>query len=105
MPKCVQCGVDKPQDEFRKYGNQRGHYRYCMACQTLLGRYRYLVGKPTLTEKQSEELATLRSLYEKRRAKGLQAPGADGKLLARSRRPGGVEDLLVEAMRLVDTQD
>lgn len=77
MKKCSMCGCEKSLEEFRKYPNGK-RYPYCLDCQTIETRRRYLLGIENgqgLSKEHQDELDAIRQLYEARRAKGLNTFG------------------------------
>jgi hypothetical protein len=68
------CGGTKPLEEFRKYPNGKS-YPYCLECQTIETRRRYLVSKNVRTDEELEEEKAINELYEKRLEKGLKTFG------------------------------
>lgn len=87
---CCRCGVEKPLDQFRKYYHgRRGAYKYCLICEKLELRRRYLVGLQTLSDDQRGELESINRLYELRAARGLSVPSDDS-----ARKPIGVKHLV-----------
>lgn len=75
--KCSHCGELKPLSRFRKYyGGRAGHYRYCLDCEKIMTRYKYLVSKgDDAAPCEREELAKIEKLYEYRKQLGLETPG------------------------------
>lgn len=74
MKNCSMCGGEKPLEEFRKYPNGKS-YPYCLECQTIETRRRYLARKSELSEDESMELQDIEKLYDKRLEKGLKTFG------------------------------
>ena len=77
MKSCSMCGGAKPLEEFRKYPNGN-RYPYCLECQTIETRRRYLLsleGGSNFTREHGDELDAIRELYELRVAKGLKTFG------------------------------
>lgn len=68
---CTMCGDEKPLDEFRPYPKGDKRYPYCLECQAIENRRRYLVGKSTLDIDQQIELDVINELYDKRIENGL----------------------------------
>ena len=77
MKVCSRCGKELPLEMFRKYYNGReGRYTYCLDCEAIEARRKYLVGRgDALTEAQREELDKISKLYALRASKGLNVPG------------------------------
>lgn len=77
VKKCSMCGGEKSLEEFRTYPNG-SRYPYCLECQTIETRRKYLekldAGQGLSVEHQ-EELNAIRELYELRVAKGLKTFG------------------------------
>lgn len=72
---CKRCGAVKPLSQFRKYyGNRKGHYTYCLECERLETRRKYLSNKELLTPDELYELQAIQNLYDARERKGLQSP-------------------------------
>lgn len=76
---CCRCGVEKPINDFRKYyGGRKGRYTYCLSCEKLDFRRKYLVGllelREELREDQQAELDAINALYDARAAHGLSDP-------------------------------
>lgn len=75
MQTCKRCGEAKPLSQFRKYyGNRKGHYTYCLECERIETRRKYLAGKSTLTTEELNELETIEKLYDARAKHGLNSP-------------------------------
>ena len=75
MQSCRRCGAEKPLSQFRKYyGNRKGHYTYCLECERIETRRKYLSGKKLLTPDELYELQTIENLYDAREKHGLSAP-------------------------------
>lgn len=75
MQSCKRCGAVKPLSQFRKYyGNRKGHYTYCLECERIETRRKYLAGKKLLTPDELYELETINNLYDAREKHGLSAP-------------------------------
>ena len=77
--KCTMCGKEKILTEFRKYpGETTKRYPYCLECQQIETRRRYLEDKlrrgVILTEEECE-LQRIHQLYELRLVKGLRTFG------------------------------
>lgn len=93
---CTMCGGEKSLEEFRKYpGDTDKRYPYCLECQRIEQRRRYLTGMeqyPGLSVEQQNELDKIRELYKLREAKGLKTFGKRSK-----ERP--VTDLVDKQMR------
>lgn len=75
MKNCSMCGGEKSLEEFRKYPNGKS-YPYCLECQTIETRRRYLAGKSELNEDESLELQDIEKLYDKRLERGLKTFGS-----------------------------
>lgn len=77
---CTTCGQEKSPEEFRRYpGNSPRRYPYCLECQSIETRRRYLVGKVksrTNTVEEGVELEQIEDLYRLRLEKGLKTLGA-----------------------------
>lgn len=90
--KCTMCGVDKPHDQFRKYPNGK-RYPYCLDCQTIETRRRYLEqieAGQGLSEELHDELDSIRQLYEARLKVGLNTFG--------TRQPKSARELVSKQM-------
>lgn len=75
MQSCKRCGEAKPLPQFRKYyGNRKGHYTYCLECERIETRRKYLAGKKLLTPDELYELQTIENLYDARAKRGLSVP-------------------------------
>ena len=91
MKTCTMCGVEKAQEEFRKYPNGR-RYPYCLECQSIETRRRYLAGLKCLTDAQEDELNQINKLYEMRLAKGLKTFGGKP-------RAGSMSEIIAKQMK------
>lgn len=75
MQTCKRCGEVKPLSQFRKYyGNRKGHYTYCLECERIETRRKYLAGKKLLTPDELYELQSIENLYDVRAKHGLNSP-------------------------------
>lgn len=75
MQTCKRCGVEKPLSEFRPYyGNRKGRYTYCLDCERIETRRKYLASKKLLTTDELYELQSIQNLYDAREKRGLRAP-------------------------------
>lgn len=74
MSICTHCGVDRPQEMFRKYYNRPGNYKMCKECESLEAKYSRLK-RTNRNAKQQTEFELLEELFELRRAAGLITPG------------------------------
>lgn len=94
MKKCSMCGGEKSLEEFRKYPNGK-RYPYCLECQTIETRRRYLESiesKQGLSDEHQSELEAIRMLYKARLDKGLHTFGSKP-------RTGSVKDLVDKQMK------
>ena len=77
--RCTMCGKDKKMAEFRKYpGETTRRYPYCLECQQIETRRRYLESKlkcGTIMTEEEYELERINRLYELRLVKGLRTFG------------------------------
>lgn len=72
---CRQCGEVKPIDQFRKYYEGRGgHYTYCLDCERINTRCKYLTRKKALKPEEQTELNVINELLEAQRAAGFKPP-------------------------------
>jgi hypothetical protein len=72
---CKRCGAAKPLSQFRKYyGNRKGHYTFCLECEKLETRRKYLKSKTSLTDYEQHELESIEKLYAMRMKRGLKVP-------------------------------
>lgn len=71
---CTMCGIEKSVDQFREYPRE-GRYPYCLECQSIETRRRYLAQKTVISLEEEEELQQINRLYELRVAKGLRTFG------------------------------
>lgn len=79
---CKQCGEVLHISNFRKYYNRKGSYTLCFNCESVNTRYKYLNSKVqritsiegTPSQADLDEIATLDSLFETLRSKGLRPP-------------------------------
>lgn len=79
--KCTMCGQEKLQEDFRQYPNGK-RYPYCLECQTIETRRRYLESIEAtqgLSNEHQDELDAIRHLYETRIANGLKTFGMRSK--------------------------
>lgn len=94
MKTCTMCGGEKSLEEFRKYQNGK-RYPYCLECQTIETRRRYLLTLETkqgLSRDQQDELAAIRQLYEMRLKAGLKTFGGKPRV-------GSVSDIVDRQMK------
>lgn len=90
---CKQCGKMLPLTNFRKYyGGRTGYYKYCLVCEKINNREKYLSKKTTLTDAEAEEYEKIQHLWHVQRMNGLQPPHNSNQLSVASR----VEDLLAD---------
>lgn len=80
---CTMCGVEKSVDQFREYPRE-GRYPYCLDCQSIETRRRYLTQKSVISLDEEEELQQINKLYEMRLAKGLRTFGDRSRKSAKS---------------------
>lgn len=72
---CKQCGKMLPTSMFRKYyGGRKGSYKYCLTCEKINNREKYLMKKATFTAEETEELDMIHKLWQIQRMNGLQPP-------------------------------
>ena len=72
---CKQCGKMLPISSFRKYyGGRKGTYKYCLTCERINNREKYLMKKATFTAEETEELEMIHKLWHIQRMNGLQPP-------------------------------
>lgn len=80
---CTTCGQEKPLNEFRNYPRDTtARYPYCLECQTIETRRKYLVSKienRTNTLEEELELVQIEDLYKLRLDKGLKTLGTRSK--------------------------
>lgn len=84
IKRCVQCGILKEEEEFRKYTYSRqketkGRYRLCKSCEKINARYRFLQGRRTdlcLTTANLLELNKIDKLFDTLEERGLRTPRA-----------------------------
>lgn len=74
---CRFCGEEKSVDDFRNYyDGRKGKYSYCLECERIETRRKYLKRKgDKCTPEQLQEIKSIERLYEARLAKGLSVPG------------------------------
>lgn len=71
---CQHCGETKPIEEFRNYYNRpRGQYVFCLTCERINNRRKYLTRKTNRTAKEQEELDKIHLLYDLQIKAGLRA--------------------------------
>lgn len=92
---CSMCGSEKSQEEFRKYPNGKS-YPYCLECQTIETRRRYLMSKTVRTDEEMEEEKAINELYKKRLEKGLKTFGGKS-------RTGSVKSIVDKQMKDLTT--
>lgn len=78
VKRCVQCGILKAEDAFRKYtysvkAGTAGRYRVCKECESLNSRYSTL-SKNASSAEQKYELECIEELYLLLASKGLRVP-------------------------------
>ena len=91
--KCTMCGQEKLQEDFRQYPNGK-RYPYCLECQSIETRRRYLEQieeAQGLTDEQQDELNAIRALYEARIEAGLKTFG--------TRQTKSVKDIVATQMK------
>ena len=91
--KCTMCGQEKLQEDFRQYPNGK-RYPYCLECQSIETRRRYLEQieeAQGLTDEQQDELNAIRALYEARSEAGLKTFG--------TRQTKSVKDIVATQMK------
>lgn len=72
---CKQCGKMLPITSFRKYyGGRKGTYKYCLNCERINSREKYLMKKDTISADETNELAQIHKLWDVQRMNGLQPP-------------------------------
>lgn len=72
---CKQCGELKPIELFRNYyGNRKGSYTTCKACEKINSREKYLANKNQLSGSEQEELRKIHELWEYQTELGLRPP-------------------------------
>lgn len=85
MKSCSMCGGEKSLEEFRKYPNGKS-YPYCLECQTIETRRRYLLklenGYQGLSQESQAELDSINKLYDKRLEKGLKTFGGKSRAVS-----------------------
>lgn len=89
--KCKQCGNVKSLSQYRKYINSESRYRYCLECEKINTRRKYLTKKPNITEAEQEELQQIEALYEAQRSVGLEPPRPNGG-------KGSIKDLISQQL-------
>lgn len=77
---CTTCGQEKPLEEFRRYPGETGkRYPYCLECQSIETRRKYLElkkTKKTIIMEEEIELQKINELYMLRVEKGLRTLGS-----------------------------
>lgn len=77
---CTMCGKEKTIEDFRKYpGKNDKRYPYCLECQSIETRRRYLVSKranKTISMEEECELQSIQDLYALRLEKGYKTFGS-----------------------------
>ena len=72
---CKQCGKLLPSTAFRKYyGGRKGNYKYCLTCERINNREKYLMKKDILSADETAELNNIHDLWQLQRMNGLQPP-------------------------------
>ena len=94
---CKRCGREQSVDQFRLYyGGRKGYYSFCLTCEKIEQRRKYLVAKQDdLAPCEAEELRKINELYERRRGAGLKVPG--------TRTPGGVTSIVNSMLEDLNT--
>ena len=77
MKKCKQCGEHKDIEMYRPLYRAKGHYNYCLECESVNNRYKYLrrrFQQGNITSEQVSEKTTIEEYYALLRVKGLNPP-------------------------------